>query len=69
MIDSSCLFNAVGTSADVYYCYQIHPEIKCDGQKVKPKCVALCKKTRGPKADGICVRDSQGFICACRYPC
>ncbi|TMW81978.1 hypothetical protein EJD97_007225 [Solanum chilense] len=59
----------VETNANQYDCYEAHPEIPCDGYKATPKCVSLCKRKLGSKANATCIAYSQGFICACSYPC
>ncbi|KAK6790642.1 hypothetical protein RDI58_009723 [Solanum bulbocastanum] len=59
----------VGASANEYNCYQIHPEIPCDREKVEPKCLPFCRKRFGARADGRCITGSPGLICACYYPC
>ncbi|KAM3361351.1 hypothetical protein P3S68_016205 [Capsicum galapagoense] len=52
-------------------CYQIHPEILCDQNKVEPKCFPFCKQKFGPKAGGQCIEQVgfDGPFCACDYPC
>lgn len=69
IFDSSCLFNVIGASSNEYDCYQIYPEISCDGEKVEPKCLTFCRKMFGARADGRCITGSPGLICACYYPC
>ncbi|TMW91425.1 hypothetical protein EJD97_014354 [Solanum chilense] len=59
----------VGAIANEYDCYQIHPEISCDREKVEPKCLTFCRKMFGARADGRCITGSPGLICACYYPC
>ncbi|KAM3237938.1 hypothetical protein P3S67_012376 [Capsicum chacoense] len=52
-------------------CYQIHLEILCDQNKVKPKFLSFCKQKIGPKVGGQCIEQDgfDGPFCACDYPC